>query len=59
MRAREGARRKLLDSRRLGALGWSAKRPLEVGLAQTYAWFLAKGLSLPQETTAFGTAHAV
>jgi len=36
----DGAPRKLLDSRRMQALGWSAKTPLDQGLSQTYGWFL-------------------
>jgi GDP-L-fucose synthase len=36
----DGMPRKGLDSSRLASLGWSGGRPLEDGLAQTYAWFL-------------------
>jgi GDP-L-fucose synthase len=36
----DGTPRKLLDVSRLSALGWKAKIPLEVGVAETYAWFL-------------------
>jgi GDP-L-fucose synthase len=35
----DGAPQKLLDVRRLSALGWTAKTPLRDGLAQSYAWF--------------------
>ena len=37
----DGAPRKLMDVSRLERLGWKAEPPLEIGLAQTYAWFLA------------------
>ena len=36
----DGTPRKLLDVSRLHALGWTAKIPLEQGIASTYAWFL-------------------
>ena len=36
----DGTPRKLLDVSKLTALGWTAKTPLEQGLAQTYRWFL-------------------
>jgi GDP-L-fucose synthase len=36
----DGTPRKLLDVSRLRALGWSARIPLERGLAETYAWFV-------------------
>lgn len=36
----DGAPRKLLDSSRLGKLGWRASTGLEEGLKKTYAWFL-------------------
>ena len=36
----DGAPRKLLDKTRMDALGWKAKIPLEVGLRQTYKWYL-------------------
>ncbi|NDY43457.1 GDP-L-fucose synthase [Dissulfurirhabdus thermomarina] len=36
----DGTPRKLLDVSRLGALGWSARIPLEEGLRDTYRWFL-------------------
>jgi GDP-L-fucose synthase len=35
----DGTPRKLLDVSRLSALGWTARIPLERGLAETYAWF--------------------
>jgi GDP-L-fucose synthase len=36
----DGAPRKLLDCRRLAALGWKPKITLRTGLKQTYEWFL-------------------
>lgn len=38
----DGTPRKRLDTRRLDALGWRPKIPLEQGIGQTYAWFLAQ-----------------
>lgn len=35
----DGTPRKLLDIRRIAALGWRAKMDLREGLAQTYAWY--------------------
>jgi GDP-L-fucose synthase len=35
----DGTPRKLLDVRRLAALGWRAKIPLRDGIAETYRWF--------------------
>jgi dTDP-glucose 4,6-dehydratase len=32
-------RRYALDSSRIGALGWKAKRTFEEGLAETVAWY--------------------
>ncbi len=37
----DGTMRKLMDVSRLSAMGWQAKTPLEQGIAETYAWFLA------------------
>jgi GDP-L-fucose synthase len=37
----DGTLRKLMSSRRLNALGWSASIGLREGLAQTYRWLLA------------------
>lgn len=34
-----GASRKLLDSSFINSLGWKAKKPLSVGLIETYEWF--------------------
>jgi GDP-L-fucose synthase len=39
----DGTPRKRLDTRRLSGLGWRSSIPLEAGIAQTYAWFLAQG----------------
>ena len=36
----DGTPRKLLDTRRLTALGWSPKIGLEAGIRSTYEWFL-------------------
>jgi GDP-L-fucose synthase len=35
----DGTPRKLLDSRKLAALGWARARSLKMGLAQTYEWY--------------------
>ncbi len=37
----DGTPRKLLDTSRLAALGWSPRIPLETGIRSTYGWFLA------------------
>ena len=37
----DGTPRKLLDSSRIQALGWSATTPLEEGLKLYYDWFLS------------------
>jgi GDP-L-fucose synthase len=36
----DGTMRKLLDVARIHKLGWRHSIPLEIGLRQTYAWFL-------------------
>lgn len=36
----DGTPRKLLDVSRIAALGWSARTPLEDGIAKTYRWYL-------------------
>src|SRR5271169_2404991 len=36
----DGARRKLLDSSRLSAMGWIPKTGLETGLAMAYQWYI-------------------
>jgi GDP-L-fucose synthase len=36
----DGTPRKLLDVSKMNALGWTARTPLEEGLASTYQWFL-------------------
>jgi GDP-L-fucose synthase len=35
----DGTPRKLLDSAKLTALGWTPRIPLETGIAETYRWF--------------------
>jgi GDP-L-fucose synthase len=35
----DGTPRKLLDTRRLAALGWVAKIELEAGISEVYDWF--------------------
>lgn len=44
----DGAPRKLLDVSRIQSLGWDARTPLEVGLRQTYEWFVEHQASLRQ-----------
>jgi GDP-L-fucose synthase len=36
----DGTPRKLLDTSKINGLGWSARIPLEAGIAATYRWFL-------------------
>jgi GDP-L-fucose synthase len=36
----DGTPRKLIDSSRLRAMGWSPQKPLQAGLTETYQWFL-------------------
>ena len=38
----DGTPKKLMDVSRLARLGWTASIPLEQGLRETYAWFLAQ-----------------
>ena len=40
----DGTPRKLVDTRRINALGWHARIGLEDGLRDAYAWFLANAL---------------
>jgi GDP-L-fucose synthase len=47
----DGTPRKLLDTSRLEALGWSATTPLERGLHDAYAWF-RESLEAPAMPTA-------
>jgi nucleoside-diphosphate-sugar epimerase len=42
----DGAPRKLMDVKRLTAMGWSAKIPLRNGVEQTYQWFRANQTAL-------------
>jgi GDP-mannose 4,6-dehydratase len=39
----DGTPRKLLDVSRMRTAGWTARIPLEEGLASTYQWFLENG----------------
>jgi len=39
----DGTPRKLLDSSRIGVLGWAPRISLEAGLAGTYQWYRAQG----------------
>ena len=39
----DGTPRKLMDVSRLARMGWSAKTPLDVGIRQTYDWFINQG----------------
>lgn len=36
----DGAPRRLLDSRKLNALGWTPTVSLEAGIRSTYSWFI-------------------
>jgi GDP-L-fucose synthase len=36
----DGTPRKLVDTSRINALGWRAKKPLREGLEDAYAWFV-------------------
>ena len=38
----DGMPRKLLDTSRLSALGWTARIPLATGIAETYKWYQAE-----------------
>lgn len=42
----DGTMQKLMDVSRLANMGWSAKIPVEEGVAQTYQWFLDNGENL-------------
>lgn len=44
----DGTPRKLMDGRRLAAMGWRARTPLEAGLRRTYDWFLAEAGQPPR-----------
>ncbi len=39
----DGTPRKVMESSRLAALGWSGGRSLKDGIAETYAWYLENG----------------
>ena len=53
----DGTPRKLLDTRRMQALGWSAVRPLQKGLRLYYDWFLSSHGKLRE--TVIGTSRFV
>jgi len=40
----DGTPRKLMDSKKLKALGWRPRIGLEDGIRETYSWFLANRL---------------
>jgi GDP-L-fucose synthase len=42
----DGTSRKLLEISRLKALGWSPKTALNIGIADTYRWFLANAAAI-------------
>lgn len=42
----DGTARKLMDVKRLTAMGWTARIPLRNGIEQTYQWFLANQAAL-------------
>jgi nucleoside-diphosphate-sugar epimerase len=50
----DGTPRKLMDVSRLAAMGWSARIPLDRGLAETYAWFRSNEDRLRGGTPAAG-----
>jgi GDP-L-fucose synthase len=43
----DGTPRKLLNVDKIGGLGWKARKSLEVGIKETYEWYLSS-LNLPQ-----------
>ena len=44
----DGTMRKLMDSSRLTAMGWAPSVPLDQGVRETYAWYLANAASVDQ-----------
>lgn len=44
----DGSPRKLMDTRRLAAMGWQSKTPLRTGISSTYDWFKANIANLRQ-----------
>jgi len=42
----DGTARKLMDVKRLAAMGWSARIPLRQGIVSTYQWFLTNQSNL-------------
>jgi GDP-L-fucose synthase len=55
----DGTPRKLLDVRRLNALGWQPRIPLREGLRQTYADFCSRAASLEFEEIHSGKTWAL
>ena len=41
----DGTPRKLLDITRLQDMGWQARKPLEQGIRETYAWYVNNGVA--------------
>jgi GDP-L-fucose synthase len=54
----DGAPRKLLDVRRLHAMGWKHRIQLKEGIASTYRWFLAHQADARLEWTGHGQPFA-
>lgn len=54
----DGTPRKLADTARLKALGWDGARPLQQGIAEAYAAFLAEGAGSGPRTLAPAPASA-
>src|SRR5215467_4977597 len=53
----DGTPRKLLDSSRIQALGWSATTPLEEGLRRYYDWFLSNQRKLRETVIETATSE--
>ena len=46
----DGTPRKLLNVDKINSLGWKARKSLEVGIEETYQWYLSS-LNLPQDAS--------